>query len=85
MRKALIMDESIFKMAIAAVSSGDYCESDIKIIKNELDSLNRRELALKRQIEKSKNDFVKNKNKSNSELKILRTNIKLIKNILKST
>ena len=84
MRKALIMDESIFKMAIAAVSSGDYCESYIKIIKNELDSLNRRELALKRQIEKSKNDFVKNKNKSNSELKILRTNIKLIKNILKS-
>lgn len=78
------MDESIFKMAIAAVYSGDYCESDIKIIKNELDSLNRRELALKRQIEKSKNDFVKNKNKSNSELKILRTNIKLIKNILKS-
>lgn len=79
------MDESIFKMAIAAVSSGDYYESDIKIIKNELDSLNRRELALKRQIEKSKNDFVKDKNKSNSELKILRTNIKLIKNILKST
>lgn len=78
------MDESIFKMAVAAVSSGDYCESDIRIIKNELESLNRRELALKRQMEKSKNDFVKNKDKSNSELKTLRTNIKLIKNILKS-
>lgn len=78
------MDESIFKMAIAAVSSGEYCESDIRVIKNELESLNRRELALKRQMEKSKNDFVKNKDKSNSELKTLRTNIKLIKNILKS-
>jgi len=78
------MDESIFKMAIAAVSSGEYCESDIRVIKNELESLNRRELALKRQMEKSKNDFIKNKDKSNSELKTLRTNIKLIKNILKS-
>lgn len=78
------MDESIFKMAIAAVSSGEYCESDIRVIKNELESLNRRELVLKRQMEKSKNDFVKNKDKSNSELKTLRTNIKLIKNILKS-
>lgn len=78
------MDESIFKMAIAAVSSGEYCESDIRVIKNELESLNRRELALKRQMEKSKNNFIKNKDKSNSELKTLRTNIKLIKNILKS-
>lgn len=78
------MDESIFKMAVAAVSSGEYCESDIRVIKNELESLNRRELALKRQMEKTKNDFVKNKDKSNFELKTLRTNIKLIKNILKS-
>ena len=29
------MEEAIFKTALAAVTSGEYCESDIKVIKEQ--------------------------------------------------
>ena len=79
------MDEMIFKTALSAVSSGEYGESDVKVVKQWLEMLNKKELAIKRQIEKNKNEFVKNKGKTNSELKTIRTDIKHIKNILKTT
>ena len=78
------MDEMIFKTALSAVSSGEYGEADVKVVKQWLEVLNRRESAIKRQIEKNKNEFVKNKGKTNSELKNIRTDIKHIKNILKT-
>lgn len=78
------MDEMIFKTALSAVSSGEYGEADVKVVKQWLEVLNRRESAIKRQIEKNKNEFVRNKGKTNSELKNIRTDIKHIKNILKT-
>ena len=77
------MDETIFKEAVAAISEGDYSESDVKIVKEWLDSLNKKELSIRRKLEKSKNDFVRNKEKTNSELKTVRGDIKAIKEILK--
>ena len=78
------MDEMIFKTALSAVSSGEYGEADVKVVKQWLEVLDRRESAIKRQIEKNKNEFVRNKGKTNSELKNIRTDIKHIKNILKT-
>lgn len=85
MIKRSYMDESIFKGAVAAISEGDYSESDVKVIKEWLDSLNKKELSIRRKLEKSKNDFVKSKEKQNSELKSVRSEIKEIKMILKKT
>jgi hypothetical protein len=76
------MEEVVFKTALASISSGDYCESDVKVIKEQLNSFNKQELSLRRQIEKETHDFVKNKEKHRSDLKAVRTNIKNIKNIL---
>lgn len=77
------MEDVIFKTALAAVVSEDYCESDIKVIKNHLKVLNEKEHTLKKTIEKETNEFVKNKDKHQSELKTVRGDIKTIKNILK--
>ena len=77
------MEEAIFKTALAAITSGDYCESDIKVIKEQIKCLNKQELALKRKMEKDANDFVKHKDKNQTELKIIRNDIKSLKNILK--
>ena len=77
------MEDVIFKTAIAAVTSGDYCESDVKVIKDHLNFLNKEELTLKRKIEKETNEFVKNKDKHQTELKNIRSDIKELKHILK--
>jgi len=78
------MDEAIFKTALSAISSGDYSDADISTVKEWLDALNKKELAIKRKLEQNKNEFVKNKGKTNSELKLIRSDIKMIKNILKT-
>lgn len=78
------MEESVFKNAMAAILLGDYCESDVKIIKEQLNSYSKEELNLKRKIEKERNNFIKNKEKQQSDLKSIRNNIKTIKNILKN-
>ena len=78
------MEDAIFKTAVAAVASGDYCESDIKTIKDHLKFLNKQELTLKRQIEKETNEFVKNKDKHQTELKNIRNDIKELKHLLKT-
>ena len=83
--KRSYMDEYIFKGAVAAISEGDYSQSDVKAIKEWLDSLSKKELSLRRKLEKSKNDFVKAKEKTSSELKSVRNEIKEIKMILKKT
>lgn len=77
------MEASVFKMALAAITSGEYCESDVKTLKEHLNQLNKQEISLKRKIEKETNNFVKNKDKNQTELKTLRKDIKSIKNILK--
>lgn len=73
-----------FKMALAAVTSGDYCDSDVKILKEQLTSLNKQECSIKRQMERDTNEFVKAKGKNQTELRNIRTHIKEIKNILKA-
>lgn len=78
------MDESVFKTAILAISSGEYSENDVKHAKQWLDELNQKELSIKRKMEKSKNEFVKNKGKTETELKTIRADIKSVKNILKA-
>jgi len=78
------MDEAVFKTALSAISSGDYSDADIRTVKEWLDALNKKELAIKRKLEQNKNEFVKNKGKTNSELKTIRSDIKSIKNILKT-
>ena len=77
------MEEAIFKTALAAVTSGDYCESDIKVIKEQIKCLNKQELTLKKKKKKDTNDFVKHKDKNQTELKLIRNDIKSLKNILK--
>ena len=42
--KRSYMDEYIFKGAVAAISEGDYSQSDVKAIKEWLDSLSKKEL-----------------------------------------
>ena len=79
----IAMDEVIFKTALSAVSSGEYGEADLRAVKEWLESLNKKEAAIKRQLEKNKNEFVKRKDKTSSELKNLRNDIKTIKSILK--
>lgn len=77
------MDEVLFKSAVAAISSGYYTDDDMKIVKENLDFLTKKEKKILRKLEKDKNEFVKNKGKTESELKSVRTDIKSIKNILK--
>lgn len=79
----VLMDESVFRSAMAAVSSGIYDETDIKVIKWQLENLNKKELSIKRQMEKNRNDFVKKKNKNETELKTVRNDIRTLKNFLK--
>lgn len=78
------MDEAIFKTALSAISSGDYSDADVRTVKAWLEALNKKELAIKRKLEQNKNEFVKKKGKTNSELKTIRSDIKTIKNILKT-
>ena len=77
------MDEVLFKSAVAAISSGVYTDDDMKIVKENLDFLTKKEKKILRKLEKDKNEFVKNKGKTESELKSVRTDIKSIKSILK--
>ena len=77
-------DSNIYKTALAAVTSGEYCESDIKVLKEQLNDYNKKESTIRRQMERDTNEFVKNKGKSQSELKNIRTYIKELKNILKA-
>lgn len=76
------MDEYAFKSAIAAISSGTFEDSDVKIVSSWLVSLGREELELKKRIEKEKKEFLKIRDKSNAELKSLRKKIRQINNIL---
>ena len=76
------MDETIFKTSLSAIVSGEYGEADIKVAKEWLDDLNKKELSLKRKMEKNKNEFVKNKGKTSNELKTIRNEIKSLKNHL---
>lgn len=78
------MDEMTFKAAMAAIVSGEYSNEDLRIVKDWLNILNKKEIALKHDMEKIKNEFVKKKDKSTTQLKEIHGNIKQIKNILKN-
>ena len=82
--KQHIMDESVFRTAISAILSGDYTESDVNIAKQWLEELNKKELSIKRSLEKSKNEFSRKKNKTEAQLKTVRSDIKQLKIVLKS-
>ena len=75
---------NVYKTALAAVTSGDYCENDIQVLKEQLNDYNRQESTIRRQMERDTNEFVRNKGKSQAELKNIRTYIKELKNILKA-
>ena len=77
------MNEVLFKSAVASISLGEYSESDIKIVKDNLSTLVKKEKEILRKMEKTKNEFVKGKRKTNSELREIRKEIKGINNILK--
>ena len=79
------MEEDVFKSAIAAISSNEFSEEDVKTVKKWLETLKTKENAIKRKIEQEKNTFVKNKSKNNSKLKEIKSEIKTIKNILKNS
>lgn len=83
-KKHIAMDETIFKTALAAISSGEYDNSDVKVVSSWLVSLNKEELNLIREMEKEKKEFTRNKNKSSSKLRIIKKDIKQIKEILKT-
>ena len=78
------MEESNFVEAVAAISSGEYSENDLLIVKRRLNELNKEELALKRKMEKDKNAFVKSKGKNTTQLKAIRKDIKDLKIVLNS-
>lgn len=78
------MEEGILNEAIAAILAGEFSENDAKIVKDRLNELSKKELAIKRKMEKDKNAFVKAKGKSNSELKSIRKDIKDLKIVLKN-
>ena len=78
------MEETIFKEAVAALNNGNYSESDVRVVREWLQNLNKKELTIKRAIERMRNEFVRQKEKSNSELKTVRSDIKSIQNLLKT-
>jgi hypothetical protein len=82
--KYFIMDESILKSAIAAISSGEYGEDDVVVAKHWLDELNKKELSVKRKMEQAKNEFSKKKSKNEFELKAIRHDIKQMKSVMKN-
>lgn len=77
------MDESLFKVSLAAVMEGEYTENDKKVVNEWLSELLEQESRIKRQIEKNKRDFLKKKDKLNLELNQLKGEIKDIRRILK--
>ena len=72
-----------FQNAIKSVLINEYNDSDIKIIKHKLNELLKKEVSIKQQIEKETSEYVKKKNKSKTDLKIIHNDIKEIRNILK--
>ena len=70
--------------ALAALSSGDFEESAIKVVKNHLREITEEELMLRRNMEIDKNQYSRTKEKKTTRLRRLRKEIKQIKNVLDS-
>lgn len=71
-------------MAIAAVTSDEYSDGDIKVIKAQINRLNKEEASIKRKMEKEALQFVKNKGKNQTELNHIRNSIKELRHILRA-
>jgi hypothetical protein len=78
------METSLFEKAVHSVASNDYSNDDIKHIKTYLNQLIKEELSLKIQLDDLTSNFVKEKNKLKSNVKITQTKIKQVRNILKN-
>lgn len=78
------MKENNFQSSIEAIISGKYTNSDIKEVKLKLSELQKNISLLKHIMDKEANIFKKNKEKQKNEIKLLNTQIKDIKNILKN-
>ena len=70
--------------ALAALSSGDFEESAIRVVKNHLREITEEELMLRRNMEIDKNQYSRTKEKKTTRLRRLRKEIKQIKNVLDS-
>lgn len=77
------MDNLDFQNAIKSVLINEYNDSDIKIIKHHLNELLKKEVLIRQHMEKETSEYVKKKNKSKTDLKIIHNDIKEIRNILK--
>ena len=71
-------------MAIAAVTSDEYSDGDIKVIKAQINRLNKEEASIKKKMEKEALQFVKNKGKNQTELNHIRNSIKELRHILRA-
>lgn len=78
------MEEHVLKVAIAAVTSDEYSDGDIKVIKAQINRLNKEEASIKRKMEKEALQFVKNKGKNQTELNHIRNSIKELRHILRA-
>ena len=78
------MEENNFQSSIEAIISGKYTNSDIKEVKLKLSELQKNISLLKHIMDKEANIFKKNKEKQKNKIKLLNTQIKDIKNILKN-
>lgn len=76
------MDEDEFKMAVANILDGQAEPNDTKTVKNWLKSLSKKEGQLKKQLDKNKNAFLKEKSKIQSNLDEIKKEIKEAKKIL---
>lgn len=77
------MEEETFKVSLAAVVDGEYTKDDVSTVKKWLESLNKKEAAIKKKMDKNKRDFLKNRERLAVELNEVKSGIKDIKNILK--
>ena len=78
------MENHALQVAIAAVISDDYSESDVRTIRHEIEILNREERSLKRHMERETNQFVRNKDRNQSNLRRIRNAIKELKLLIRN-
>lgn len=77
------MENHALQVAIAAVVSDEFSESDVRTIRHEIEILNREEHSLRRRMERDTNQFVRNKDRNQSNLRRIRNAIRELKLLIK--
>lgn len=77
------MENHALQVAIAAVVSDEFSESDVRTIRHEIENLNREEHTLRRRMERETNQFVRNKDRNQSNLRRIRNAIRELKLLIK--